>query len=103
MIKKLFRMLKLEGQEEGVLDQLDDEEIEDMLGAESSERKMADFVTSDIFVKECRKLYAERVQAKLVDKDLYKLVDALEEVRAFLPAPRNLSTAAGDLAWQRRK
>ena len=54
-----------------------------MLSAKGYGEKIQEFVVGDFFVGECRKMFAERVQAKLVEKEMYKLVDCLEETIDF--------------------
>lgn len=58
-----------------------DDELEDY--AENPMRAMKEFIRSDVFAEECRKMYSEKVQTALVEKKNFTFVEALEETMDF--------------------
>ena len=61
----------------------DDDDLAKMYEAPNMFQRVETFVQSEHFMDECRKLYSERVQGALLEKDVYKFVDALEETIDF--------------------
>ena len=63
--------------------------------AEYKERKscidtVEEFVVSDLFIKDCRQRYSEKVQTALLEKETYKVVEALEETMDFWRVGRHM-------------
>lgn len=76
--------------EEDEMHALDDDELPQLTpDAEIANSK--EFVKSDIFVKECRQHYARAVHEGLANKEVYKLVDALEDTMDFWNYGKHIS------------
>ena len=73
--------------DDGVMesDDLNDFDDEDLraIAPETAQKNMADFIRSEDFIEECRKIFSGKVQQCLVEKEQFKLVEALEDTMDF--------------------